>query len=89
MLELLDRVASNGPPRNTDISHQIEQEIWEFIKGRIRVLWFYDRGSVVVCTHGFVKDSRKTPKREIESALRVRQQYFAAKRANAIQIEDD
>jgi len=47
MLALLERVASAGPPRNTDISHQIDGDIYEFIQGRLRVLWFYDAGRVV------------------------------------------
>ncbi len=89
MLELLERVSSNGPRRNTDICHQIQDDVWEFIKGRLRVLWFYDKGRIVVCTHGFVKNSRKTPKAEIAKAARIKEQYFAAKAQNDLEIEED
>jgi phage-related protein len=89
MLALLERVASAGPPRNTDISHQIDGEIYEFIQGRLRVLWFYDAGRVVVCCQGFVKKSRKTPTAEIERARRLRSAYQAAKDSGQLKIEEE
>ena len=72
MLVLLESVAAAGPPRNTDVSHQLRGEVYEFIQGRLRVLWFYDVGRVVVCSHGLVKQSRKTPPAEIERAEAAR-----------------
>lgn len=89
MLQLLERVAVTGPPRNTDVSHLIQDDIWEFIKGRLRVFWFYDEGRVVVCTHGIVKKSQKTPKQAIEHAKQAREVYFAAKRCGALRIEEE
>lgn len=89
MLALLERVASAGPPRNTDISHQIDRDIYEFIQGRLRVLWFYDAGRVVVCCQGFVKKSRKTPTAEIERARRFRSDYQTAKDSGQLKIEEE
>ena len=89
MLELLERVATAGPPRNTDVSHKIQGEIWEFIKGRLRVFWFYDAGRVIVCTHGLVKQTQKTPKQTIALAEQIRQAYFAAKQTGALIIEEE
>src|SRR4030043_1852782 len=66
MLALLGRVAMEGPPRNTEISHQIKGKLFEFIQGRLRVLWFYDEGRLIICTNGFVKKGRKTPRGEID-----------------------
>ena len=43
---------------NNDIRHQIQGDIYEFIKRRLRVLWFYDKGRVIVCIHGFIKDTQ-------------------------------
>lgn len=89
MLALLERVAMGGPPHNTDISHKIEDDIWEFIQGRLRVFYFFDEGKVVVCTHGLVKKTQKTPKNDIKIAVRVREQYFAAKRQGNLVIEEE
>ncbi|MCP4664608.1 MAG: type II toxin-antitoxin system RelE/ParE family toxin [bacterium] len=86
MLRLLDRAARQGPPRNKAISHQLDREIWEFIQGQIRVLWFYDEGRMIVCSHGFVKKSRKVPRHDIEQAQERRRHYFDAKRRNELSI---
>lgn len=79
MLRLLERVAAQGPPRNTEISHQLGSGLWELIQGRLRVLWFYDEGKLIICSHGFVKKQQKTPLRELERAQEHQRQYFAAK----------
>lgn len=89
MLQLLERVAAEGPPRNTEVSHKIQGEIWEFIKGRLRVFWFYDKGRVVVCTHGMVKKTQKTPRNEVQQAVRLHQAYMAAREAGRLEIEEE
>jgi hypothetical protein len=86
MLALLDRVATEGPPRNTEISHQIKGKLFEFIQGRLRVLWFYDEGKLIICTSGFVKKGKKTPRGEIDHAIQVMDDYFEDKKRAQIQI---
>jgi phage-related protein len=76
LLALLERVAVDGPPRNVEVSHQLAEGIWQFAQGRLRALWFYDEGRLVIVTHGFVKRSRKAPAAEIERAVVCRQAYF-------------
>lgn len=85
MLALLARVAEQGPPRNTEVSHQVGDAIWELIQGRLRVLWFYDVGRVVVCSHGFVKRTRKTPARELDLARASRARYLQARERRLIE----
>src|SRR4030066_2271851 len=87
MASILERTAKEGPSRRTEISHQIEDEIYEFIQGRLRVLWFYDEGSLVVCSHGFVKKTRKTPRPELRRAKDTRRRYFDDKTKGKITIE--
>ncbi len=86
ILALLDRVSQTGPPRITDISHQIRGEIFEFVQGQLRVLWFYDEGRFVICTHGFIKKSRKTPHREISKAESLWERYLEAKSKGPLKI---
>lgn len=93
MLALLDYVAGNpqGPRLLPDeVCHQVAPDIWQFSKGRpgIRVLWFYDEGKLVVCTHGFAKGSKKTPKAERDKALGLRERYFADKKAGQLRYSD-
>ncbi|SEL61131.1 type II toxin-antitoxin system RelE/ParE family toxin [Ectothiorhodospira marina] len=87
MLALLEQVAEAGPPRNTDISHKLDGEIWEFIRGRLRVCWFFDEGRVVICTHGFVKKSQKTPSAEIRKAKQRHKAYTQACANSTLTIE--
>jgi phage-related protein len=75
ILLLMARAANDpmGPKSlSKEVCHDLGDGIWEFIRGRLRVLWFEHEGHVVVCTHGFVKKSQKTPASEIDRAKRVR-----------------
>lgn len=89
LLALLERVAVSGPPRNTDVSHKIRGDIWEFIKGRLRVFWFYDEGRVIVCSHGLLKKTQKVPAGELHRAEQNRADYFAAKQSGRLRIEEE
>ncbi len=89
MLALLGRVAMEGPPRNTEISHQIKGKLFEFIQGRLRVLWFYDEGRLIICTSGFVKKGQKIPRGEIDHAIRLMNGYFKDKKKAQIQIYEE
>lgn len=85
---LLERVAEVGPNRlGPELSKALTAEIFEFRPGDLRVLWFYDAGRVVVCTHGFAKKSRRTPRSEIERAEASRQRYFDSKKRRSLEIE--
>ena len=41
-----------------------------------RVFFIYDKGNVVVLFNGFQKKSQKTPKKEINKAKRIKQEYY-------------
>ena len=40
-----------------------------------RIFCFFDSGNLVVIMNGFQKKTNKTPKKEIEKALKIRRQY--------------
>lgn len=60
-------------------------EIWEFrtlynkTAYRLFAFWDYDNETVVVATHGIIKKTQKTPKREIKRAEAIRNEYFKNK----------
>jgi hypothetical protein len=90
MLALIKLVAEDGPPRNpSQINHIRGTPIYEFIRGDLRVFWFHDEGKVVVCSHGIVKRTQKTPAREIELAKRNHAEYMAAKRAGKLRLIEE
>lgn len=89
MLALLrNRVARLGPPKdNIELCSHVEDEIWEFRKGSVRLFWFYDEGKVVVGAHAYKKQGQRAPRRHIEAAKDQRAAYFAAKRAGTLRAE--
>lgn len=44
-----------------------------------RVFCFFDKGRLVILLNGFQKKSQKTPKNEIELALKLKKEYFEEK----------
>ena len=65
-----------------------DTDIWEFRtyfnKQRYRVLAFWDKtqpiDTLIIATHGFVKKTQKTPQKEINKALSIRDLYFRMKK---------
>ena len=52
---------------------QLGSNIW-------RVFCFFDRGKLVILLNGFQKKTQKTPKREIDKAIKLKKQYYEEKR---------
>jgi len=56
--------------------------IWEFrvryatTQYRLFAFWDTDKKSLVVCTHGILKKTQKTPKKEIDKAEQIRKKYL-------------
>jgi len=40
-----------------------------------RIFCFFDAGKLIIITNGFQKKTQKTPKQEIEKALKIKQDY--------------
>jgi len=81
---LISRTADHGPPRNELQCRALEgkhaEGLFEFkAPGGTRVLWFYDKNRIIICTHGFVKKRQKTPRKEIDKAQAIRQLYLKEK----------
>lgn len=82
LVAMMEAHSEQGPDQfNTSQCHYVDQQeqIYEYIKGRLRLFWFEDDDRVVICTHGIVKKDQKTPKRDIDRAKRVKSAYLQAK----------
>ena len=44
-----------------------------------RIFCFFDKGNLVVLANGFQKKTQKTPKQEIEKALKIKKEYYENK----------
>jgi len=77
-IETLERVPSNylksmeGTDGLYEARIQLASNIW-------RVFCFFDDGKLVILLNGFQKKTQKTPKNEIEKALRLMQNYYEEK----------
>lgn len=85
LLEIVHRVELGK--RNPIIFSKLEgTEIWEFrtlynkVKYRLFAFWDTETETLVIATHGIIKKTQKTPKKEIAKAERIRQEYFKAKK---------
>ena len=62
-----------------------DTDIWEFrtrylnMSYRLLAFWDTSSNSIVIATHGFIKKTQKTPKREIARAEKIRKEYFDTK----------
>ncbi len=93
LLTYFSQVAAGGLQALNDAQcHTIDskQKISEFVAGQLRVLFFQGaRGSMVICSHMFLKKTQKTPVKEIEKAVRAKQAYEKAEAAGLVQWRDE
>ncbi|MCQ2211971.1 MAG: type II toxin-antitoxin system RelE/ParE family toxin [Paludibacteraceae bacterium] len=53
----------------------------EYNSNIYRVFFIFDEGNIVVLFNGFQKKTQKTPKSEIEMALKLKSEYYADKQS--------
>jgi phage-related protein len=76
----LEQLAERGPSRKKDEFNDLGNHLYEAkAKTGPRVLFFYDRNQIVICSHAFDKQGRKTPRKEIQKALQRKKDYERAK----------
>ncbi len=69
---------------DAELLSKLDKDIWEFRtlfnRKKYRILAFWDRrkseDTLVIATNGFIKKTQKTPRKEIEKARRIMENYF-------------
>ncbi|MEO8232311.1 MAG: type II toxin-antitoxin system RelE/ParE family toxin [Ignavibacteriota bacterium] len=77
----IDLAEQTNDPR---LLKKLKNDIWEFrtlyAGQQIRLLAFWDKTdgkeTLIFATHGFIKKMDKVPSKEIERAVRIREEYF-------------
>jgi phage-related protein len=78
VVALLQRAADFGPPINEEKFKKLNSEgIYEFKSYQVRIFCAFEKGRIIILTHGFAKKSGKTPRHEIERATRLLAEYRA------------
>jgi len=83
ILNIIQRTVDHGVPRNEQHCRMLDDGIYEFkAPNTARVLWFYDTGRIIICTHGFSGKSGRgrTSKSEIDRAKGIRELYLKEKK---------
>jgi hypothetical protein len=87
----LSHVSENGPITNDKRKSRLLQsdpKIYEFkTKDLNRITWFYDKGSIILCTHGYQKPKPKELKQEIKVAVKWHKRYCADRDAKKLKTE--
>lgn len=84
--KILYNIWKSRTVNDRELFKKLNEEIWEFRtlynKTTYRLFAFWDEteNSVVVATHGVIKKTGKTPKKEIERAEQLRLIYFKNKK---------
>ncbi len=76
ILRLLTRTADNGLYTNEEKFRKIKgEDIWEFKSYQVRIFCCFEKGKIIILSHGFVKKSAKTPVNQIEKAKKLLKEY--------------
>lgn len=74
LIEEIDRVPETYLKHleNTNGLYEIRLQVGNNI---FRIFCFFDKGNLVVLANGFQKKTQKTPKQEIDKALKIKEEY--------------
>lgn len=79
LLKIIEMIEINGNVLGEPYTKLLSDGIYEIRAKQgsdiTRVLYFFEVGSRIILTNGFVKKTDKTPRREIELAKRYRKDY--------------
>ena len=77
----IDLLEEKGPMLRMPYSKRLKDGIFELRvdvgSDSTRVLYFFIEGKKIILTHGFVKETRKTPQEQINCAEKYRKDYLA------------
>jgi phage-related protein len=79
LIKQVDRVPEKFLAPMTGYEGLFEIRI-EYQSNIYRVFCCFDKGSLVVLFNGFQKKTQKTPKEEIERAMKLKKEYFQLKK---------
>ena len=74
LIQTIDRVPKKYFDHMTGTDGLFEVRV-ELGSNIFRIVAFFDKGSLVVLGNGFQKKTQKTPKQEIEKALKIKKEY--------------
>ena len=83
-IKVLYNIKKSQQIQDKSLFKKLSTNIWEFRtlynRQTIRLLAFWtkkeDKEVLVICTHGFIKKTNKTPSKELNKAEQIRREYL-------------
>lgn len=88
-MAIVDRLAQAGPLRNGEMFKPLRDDLFEIKTGRLRIVCFQTDNQEIICTHGFFKNSRKTPDAELKHGRYLRGEFRAKEREGTVELVDE
>ena len=83
LLKIQDRLSTKSVKAIRDGLFELRTEY----KGNIyRVFFIFDEGQVVVLFNGFQKKTQRTPRKEIDKALAIKEDYYEHKQSSSSRL---
>jgi phage-related protein len=79
MIRIAERIPSKFFKHLTGTDGLFEIRI-EFQSNIFRIFCCFDEGNLVILFNGFQKKSQKTPRKEVDKALKIKDEYFELKK---------
>lgn len=80
LYSVLQLLEENGPSLRLPYSEHLQDGIFELRAKQSsnisRVLYFFYVGKKIIMTNGFIKKTQKTPKNELNTAIKYRKDYY-------------
>jgi hypothetical protein len=93
LMQMLMSVAESGlqtVPHKWSHEANKREQIYEFIKGPLRLFYFKGEGrQIAVCTTGVRKSGKKADKAAVARAAKMRAAYFEAVESKCLQVMSD
>lgn len=74
LIEEIDKVPETYLKHMDDADGLFEIRV-QLASDIFRIFCFFDEGKLIVLANGFQKNTQKTPKKEIEKALKIKKEY--------------
>lgn len=74
-MALIERIAENGIIRNREKCNPVGDGLYELKHIHVRILFFYQPGRIIICSHGFWKPNKKKQQEYIAHARKIKKSY--------------
>ena len=78
LIELIDKVPETSL-KHLQGTHKLFEIRVQSGNDIFKIFCFFDEGNLVVLANGFQKKTQKTPKQEMEKALKIKTEYYESK----------